>query len=422
MTAIEVSNSSSLGPHPRFPSSVKPGIPKLPETKSGWSTLTIGKLFDVVERPVTMRDDEHYRLVTVKRSRGGVVERDILPGRKISVKTQFYVKPGDFLISKRQIVHGACGFVPEELDGAIVSNEYSVLRCKPIIDPIFLLYLSFTPYFQQTCFHSSIGVHVEKMIFKLSDWFKWKIRLPSYEEQQKIASFLSAVDSKITKLREKRELLDTYKRGMMQKLFSQELCFKADDGSEYPEWKPGKLGDYAKFSKGAGVSRSDISDTGSNLCIRYGELYTDYSEIITTVISKTNIDRYSLILSKAGDVIIPSSGETREDIATASCVMQSGVALGGDLNILRTNFDGRYLAYYLKNYKWRDIAAIAQGSSVVHLYSSQLASLKVEYPVIEEQQKIADCLSTIDKKIDAVAHQIAQMETFKQGLLQKMFV
>lgn len=352
----------------------------------------------------------------------GLVPRDSLERRMegdAADELNLKAVKGDLVYNMMRMWQGAVGLADTE---CMVSPAYVVLRSKNSTDSLFFSYnfKRARPLYDLWAY--SYGLTEDRLRLYYKDFSLISFVVPELKEQQKIASFLSTVDSKLTKLRGKRDLLETYKRGMMQKLFSQDLRFKAEDGSEFPEWKPGKLGDYAKFSKGAGVSRSDISDTGSNLCIRYGELYTDYSEIITTVISKTNIDRDSLILSKAGDVIIPSSGETREDIATASCVMQSGVALGGDLNILRTNFDGRYLAYYLKNYKWRDIAAIAQGSSVVHLYSSQLASLKVEYPVIEEQQKIADCLSAIDKKIDAVAQQIAQMDTFKQGLLQKMFV
>lgn len=193
-------NAVNLGPHPQYPKSVKAGIPKLSDSKPGWTKRPIGELFAVVTRPVDMQDETVYSLVTVKRSRGGVTEREELLGKKIAVKSQFYVEAGDFLISKRQIVHGACGFVPAELSGSIVSNEYSVLHCKDTILPEFLTYLMHTPYFQQTCFHSSIGVHVEKMIFKLEDWFKWNIYLPSKEEQKKIAGFLNLVDDKLNKL------------------------------------------------------------------------------------------------------------------------------------------------------------------------------------------------------------------------------
>ena len=145
-----------------FPPSVQAGIPKLPPTPKGWCKAALGANLHEVNRPVRLVPDAEYTLVTVRRSRGGVDKRSVLLGSEIKTPSQFFVAAGDFLISKRQIVHGACGIVPAELDGAVVSNEYAVLGGDGEIDPRFLRYLSETTYFQQTCFHSSIGVHVEK--------------------------------------------------------------------------------------------------------------------------------------------------------------------------------------------------------------------------------------------------------------------
>ena len=109
-------------------------------------------------------------------------------------------------------------------------------------------------------------------------------------------------------------------------------------------------------------------------------------------------------------------------MARASCVKQSDVALGGDLNILRGNMNGEFLAYYLSNAKRKEIARFAQGNSVVHLYGTQLKILEVGIPHPDEQAKIAEALSVMDAKIAAVGDQVAQMEAFKKGLLQQMFV
>lgn len=169
-----------------FPKSVQPGIPKLGSTPKGWKRYRIGDLFDVVSRPTDLHDDREYDLVTVKRSRGGIERRSHLLGRQISVKSQFLLEEGDFLISKRQIVHGACAVVSAEFSGSIVSNEYSVLRPRPVLNLNYLRYLVHSIYLQQTFFHSSVGVHVEKMIFRLEDWFKWPIHLPPVAEQEKL--------------------------------------------------------------------------------------------------------------------------------------------------------------------------------------------------------------------------------------------
>lgn len=186
-------------------------------------------------------------------------------------------------------------------------------------------------------------------------------------------------------------------------------------------WKSNKFGDIASFSKGKGLSKSDIDESGDLECIRYGELYTHYSEVIDSVISRTNAPKTKLILSEADDVIIPASGETQIDIATASCVRKSGVALSGDLNIIKSKLNGVFLAYYLNNKKKLDIARLSQGISVVHLYSSQLKSLTLNFPDDEEQQKIANFLTAIDQRITLFKEKKAALEDYKKGLMQKIF-
>jgi len=196
-----------------------------------------------------------------------------------------------------------------------------------------------------------------------------------------------------------------------------ELRFKEFSG----EWKEKKLGDIATFSKGKGISKSDISSNGKLECIRYGELYTIYNEIIKQIKSKTNLNKNDLVLSKYNDVIIPASGEAQIDIATASCVLKDEVALSGDLNIIRTKENGIFLAYYLNNTKKVDIAKLSQGISVVHLYSSQLKLLKLNLPQKQEQQKIASFLTTIDKKIEQLTKKVELQEQYKKGVMQKIF-
>ncbi|WP_439182526.1 restriction endonuclease subunit S [Carboxylicivirga taeanensis] len=182
-----------------------------------------------------------------------------------------------------------------------------------------------------------------------------------------------------------------------------------------------KLGSIATFSKGKGISKSDINENGVVECIRYGELYTVYSEVINEVVSKTNVDVNELVLSESNDVIIPASGETQIDIATASCVLKEGVALGGDLNIIKSPINGVFLSYYLNNTKRTEIASLAQGNSVVHLYGNQLKTLKLNIPSPNEQTKIANFLTSVDKRITLLQKKKAELERYKKGIMQKLF-
>lgn len=186
-------------------------------------------------------------------------------------------------------------------------------------------------------------------------------------------------------------------------------------------WEEKGFENVAIFLKGKGISKSEVVPNGKLPCIRYGELYTKYGETIKEVVSFTNLDKSDLVLSQANDVIIPASGETKEDIATASCVIESGIALGGDLNIIRTKISGLFLSYYLNNVKKKEIAQLAQGISVVHLYPAQLQKLKINVPQPAEQTKLATFLTTLDTLISAESEKLRALQAHKKGLMQMLF-
>ena len=191
---------------------------------------------------------------------------------------------------------------------------------------------------------------------------------------------------------------------------------------EYSDkWLECELQDIADLSKGAGISKDQLSETGES-CILYGELYTKYkSEVISNVVSKTNIESTNLVRSKANDVIIPSSGETAIDISTARCVPYDNILLGGDLNIIRLkDQDGRFFSYQLNGVRKLDIAQIAQGVSVVHLYGESLKRLKVRYPSKSEQEKISSLLSVLDERIETQNRIINEMQSLISGITQRI--
>jgi len=186
-------------------------------------------------------------------------------------------------------------------------------------------------------------------------------------------------------------------------------------------WSKEKLGAVATLHKGKGISKAEIVANGVQPCIRYGELYTIYGETIHETASSTNVDASELFLSKKNDVIIPASGETKIDIAKASCVMNDDIALGGDLNVIRSSQNGIFLSYQLNGPLRLSIAKVAQGDTVVHLYLTQIERLDVLVPSPPEQQKIADCLASLDELITLEAQQLDTLKTHKKGLMQQLF-
>ena len=186
-------------------------------------------------------------------------------------------------------------------------------------------------------------------------------------------------------------------------------------------WKRAQISSTLTILKGRGISKAEIAHNGVLPCIRYGELYTRYGNLIDDVFSRTNVPATELLLSVAGDVIIPSSGETKEDIATAACVLSSGVALGGDMSVLRGESDGRWLSYYVNGCLKSAFAKVAQGDSVVHLYPEQIGRVLFAVPSKTEQQTIGQCLQTLDELIAAETEKLEALNRHKKGLLQQLF-
>ena len=209
-------------PHAQFKDSDLGTIP------AAWGVSPIGSLFEVVERAVRMADEQSYRRVTVKRRYGGIELRDELRGSDIKVKSQFALEAGDFLISERQIVHGACGIVPNWLAGALVSNEYLVLKARPSVDVRYFNYLVQQLKYAKYFMLCSQGVDIEKFLFKPKDWLKKPVPVPPVAEQARIADVLATTDEKLNALRAKLDELQQMKRGLMQKLLTGEWRVSVD--------------------------------------------------------------------------------------------------------------------------------------------------------------------------------------------------
>jgi len=303
---------------------------------------------------------------------------------------------------------------------AIYNNEkiilgksacYIILKNKSSLKFIYLLLQS---YSIQKSFESELtGSTIKNLSLKtIKDTL---IPLPPLKEQEKIAEILTTWDEAITKQTELIKTKELLKIALMQKLLSGEVRFSGFS----EKWKEVKLGEIGKFYKGKGISKENLSEEGTP-CIRYAELYTTYNEKIDNVISKTNVDIKELFLSKSNDIIIPASGETAIDIATASCVLRDNIALSGDLNVIRTKENGIFLSYYLNIIAKHRIASIAQGVSVVHLYPSQLENLLLSLPSLLEQQKIAEVLSLSDDEINLLKNELDELKLQKKALMQKL--
>ena len=399
-------------------------VPKLrfPEFSGAWEDLEFSDFLNPNFREVLTPNFNYLSIGIRSHGRGTFQKPDSDPA-KIAMETLFLVKTDDLIVNITFAWEGAIAIAKPEDEGGYVSHRFPTYEFRrSLMVPNFFRFVIDQKRFRKQLELISPGGAGRNRVMSKPAFIKLAYPLPKPPEQKKIADFLGAVDAKLAALRESQKLLQDYKKGLMQKLFSQALRFTRDDGTAFPDWEERKLGEVASILKGKGISKSDIVVSGKTPCIRYGELYTDYGEVIANINSRTDAPKSELLFSLANDVIIPASGETHLDMARASCVLSSGVALGGDLNIIRSKIYGVFLAYYLSNAKKIEIATLAQGNSVVHLYGAQLKGLPISVPHPDEQRKIADALCALDAKIAAVSAQIDKMTLFKKGLLQQMFV
>lgn len=188
------------------------------------------------------------------------------------------------------------------------------------------------------------------------------------------------------------------------------------------EWEEKKLGQVATFFKGKGLPKSAITPNGMNSCIHYGELFTEYSEDIQTVKNRTDIDD-NYFLSIENDVLMPTSDVTPSGLAKACCIKLSDVILGGDILVIRTNKEriiGGFLARYIRHLEQK-VLQLVSGSTVFHLYATSISTLNLFFPQKQEQQKIADCLFSLDELVTLETQKLFTLKTHKKGLMQQLF-
>jgi len=248
---------------------------------------------------------------------------------------------------------------------------------------------------------------------------------PQKAEQTKIASFLSNVDEKISQLTQKHQLLSQYKQGMMQKLFSQQIRFKADDGSEFGEWEITSIKDAVSFIKD-GTHGTHQDDPSSNLFLLSAKNLQNGKIVIDDKDRKINQKEFDSIYKnyklQDGDILLSVVG-TIGRVAIfkdyyESYAFQRSVAF---MRFKKALPEFIYQLFLAKDFQ-NELLVRQVVSAQPGIYLGDLSKIDIKLPCLEEQTKIANFLSAIDQKIEVVAQQIEQAKTWKKGLLQQMFV
>ena len=343
------------------------------------------------------------------------------------------LQEGDILM----ITTADCGLsaVFEKQEIPFIASAYAVrIVLKNSLDSLWVKY-----YLQTQHIVNEVNKYVRKGTLSnlpLSDISKFSFTVPALEEQTKIATFLSAVDEKISQLTQKHELLSQYKQGMMQKLFSQQLRFKADDGSEFGEWEEVKFSGIFNFHQTNSYSRALLAEYGEIMNIHYDDIHTKFSMLfdvnkesvpfLNDEVDTSKIAKEQFL--KVGDLVIADASEDYKDIGKSIEVISLNnqkVVAGLHTYIARPvkPFALGFCGYMMQTFPVREqIKKLATGISVLGISKTNLGKVELKVPSLEEQTKIANFLSAIDQKIEVVVQQIEQAKTWKKGLLQQMFV
>ena len=405
MANVSSSNGLEKRPKLRFPGFDEPWI--------------VRKLSDILSQRIEKQVPSKDAPLMAFTAEGGVEPKGERYDRSYLVKSEdkLYKRTeyNDFIYSSNNLDVGSIGL--NKYGTAVISDVYEIFSVKSDCLPTFVSELIQRSQnlakilkYRQGCLYGQYRIYAE-------DFLSVSVFVPAKQEQNEIAQFLDSIDKRIAHQHSLIEALKKYKRGAVRCLLSAKSCPLRN-----ARWTTAKMGELGSFVKGAPLSKADISEDGTPF-ILYGELYTTYNEVVTSVKRRTQAQVDETFLSRVGDVVIPTSGETPEEISTASCIMLPDVILAGDLNIFRGDkVDGRIMSYLLNHVVNGKIARIAQGKSVVHIQASELCKLTLTYPDKNTQNTIIGFLSLLDDKIMNEENSLAFLSALKEGLLQQLFI
>jgi len=380
-------------------------IPQLrfPEFNDNWEEQKVGSF--MVERNKKSPKSEAFPLMSFV-ARKGVTEKGKRYNREFLVndeggKKYKQTEYGDFIYSSNNLETGSIGL--NKYGAATISPVYSIFQITDTCNYEFVSSSLVTKIFIHKMVRFRQGVVYGQWRIHESDFLKIQVELPSLEEQTKIASFLSSIDSKIEQLSKKQALLGEYKKGLMQQIFSQAIRFKADDGSDFPNWEEKKLGDIL-----------------------------DYEQPTNYIVDSTEYDNsFDMPVLTAGkSFILGYTNETHKVFENIPVIIFDDFTTANKY----VDFPFKVKSSAMKILKPKDsfvnIRLIFEFIQMLNFpigehkryWISEYQDLKIPFPSFEEQTKIANFLSSIDNKIEQVGKQLDESKQFKKALLQQMFV
>ena len=405
-------------------------IPQLrfPEYSANWSQRLLSDFLIPTLREIE-KPKVNYLAIGLRSHCKGTFQKPDSDPSKIAMEKLFRVKENDLIVNITFAWEGAIAIVKENDEGGLVSHRFPTYTFDTnITSHHFFKHQFINKRFRYLLDLISPGGAGRNRVMSKKEFVKLKVPLPSVGEQQKIAAFLTAVDKKIEQLSKKQELLGEYKKGLMQKIFSQAIRFRADDGCDFPDWEEKKLGGIGHTFNGlTGKTKDDFGR---------GKPYIQYMQIFES--SKINIDNFGLVdvrddenqkVAQYGDVFFTTSSETPDAVGYSSVLLDdidklylNSFCFGFRPNSL-DELSPNFAQFLLRSANFRRrVVRLAQGSTRYNMSKVQLMKEVISLPCLKEQTKIANFLSSIDSKIEQVSKQLDESKQFKKALLQQMFV
>ena len=336
------------------------------------------------------------------------------------IEEKYILQEGDLLFARTGASVGK-SYIYDPDDGKVVFAGFLIkFGLKESVIPYFIFTQTLSEKFNNWVITNSMrsgqpGINAE-------EYSKWQIAFTSKPEQTKITSFLSAVDEKISQLTQKHELLSQYKQGMMQKLFSQQIRFKANDGSEFGEWEEKPLIEITSKASGKNKDGS-VTEVLTNSATKGIIKQSDYFD--REIVTESNLNGYYIV--NIDDFVYNPRISVHAPVGPIKRNKQCLGVMSPLYTVFKiTQGNLTYLEYFFDSNFWHDYVKSVANSGARHdrmnITNKDFFDMPVLYPSLEEQTKIANFLSAIDQKIEVVAQQIEQAKQWKKGLLQQMFV
>ena len=377
-------------------------------------------VLEVVKHPIDMRDEDDYMLASIRRRNGGMFDRETKKGKSILTKTLNKVIPGSFVISRMQVVHGACGMAPLDFGNRCISASYTSLipREPQRIDIGYLDAYARTRQSYDAFLRASHGVHIEKMTFNLDDWLNGEIELPPLPEQKKIAEIISGIDDAIARSRHQmskvKQARSIATRDLLQNGINRNSCSGVKDEGTQSDWQVVRGDEVLRLGSGSSPSEIHFCRNGNANYMKVDDFNNpqNHEYITTTKLSYDTVVNPRARPYPAGTIVIAKRGAAIEKNRVR--------ILGGDtymdtnlMAIRSSRHDPRFLAEYLA---FLNLFNIADTTSVPQINNFHLQGLFLPVPEISEQLEIVKCISSFSGLLSKYSERIQKLEFLKSSV------